>query len=68
MVRKIGLTGKELNEVRTEIGHRIYQARQNHGAGRAVQKAYEDKAEGLVEADNLLYQKLRPKIEKRMRV
>ena len=65
---KIGLSGKELEECRAKIKRAAYQARQNHGAGAAIQKLFDSKAEGLEEADTILYEKIASKMKEKKEV
>lgn len=46
----MGLTNKDIEEIKKEILHRAEQCRMNHGAGSHVQYGYDSKAEGLEEA------------------
>ena len=61
------ITKKDVEEFVHFLEHQAEQDRHNHGAGRQVQKAYEDRAEGLDIAIGYLRSHFLPKAERKYR-
>jgi hypothetical protein len=62
------ITKEDVKECIRSLKEMAEKDRRNHGSTRAVNKAYEDRAEGLDTAANFLYYHLLPKAKTKKRL